>query len=122
MSETGIYSSRYELLRRFGDLLDEVLLRVHAGNSSPEDPERKELAKLLIKAAVQPTPDLAAIHLAILLSNSEQEALSQWAEIGRTLQNPDLPSSAVQRLEKLAYQLDAQRTEAVAKMRGASTR
>jgi hypothetical protein len=57
MSETGIYSSRYELLRRFGDLLNEVLLRVHIGNSSLEDPERKELVKLLIKAAIQPSSD-----------------------------------------------------------------
>ena len=119
MSDTGRHSNRYEQIHWFGDLLDDVLLQLNVGDSTPSDPKRRQLAELLIHVATQPAADLKAIQIAALLRAQETDSLDRWIQIGRALLRPDVPDEVRRELEQLAFRLDALRSEAVAKMRGA---
>jgi hypothetical protein len=119
MSDTGRHSNRYEQLHWFGDLLDDVLLQLNVGDSMPSDPKRRQLAELLIHVATQPVADIRAIQIAALLRAQETDSLDRWIQIGQALLTPDVPDEVRRELEQLAFRLDALRSEAVAKMRGA---
>jgi hypothetical protein len=119
MSDTGTHSNRYEQIHRFGDLLDDVLLQLNVGDSTPADPKRRQLAELLIHVATQPVADIKAIQIAALLRAQETDSLERWIQIGPALLTPDIPDEVRRELEQLAFRLDALRSEAVAKMRGA---
>ena len=119
MSDTGRHSNRYEQIHWFGDLLDDVLLQMNVGDSTPSDPKRRQLAEILIHVTTQPVADLRAIQIAALLRAQETDSLDRWSQIGRELLTPDVPDEVRRELEQLAFRLDALRSEAVAKMRGA---
>jgi len=119
MSDTGRHSNRYEQLHWFGDLLDDVLLQLNVGDSSPSDLKRLQLAELLIRVATQPAADLQAIQIAALLRARETDSLDHWRQTGQALLKHDVPDEAMHELEQLALRLDTLRSEAVAKMRGA---
>jgi len=119
MSDTGRHSNRYEQLHWFGDLLDDVLLQLNVGDSTPSDLKRRQLAELLIRVATQPVADIKAIQIAALLRAQESDSLDHWIQIGRALLMPNVPDGVIRELEQLAFRLDALRSEAVAKMRGA---
>jgi len=119
MSDTGRHSNRYEQIHWFGDLLDDVLLQLNVGDSMPLDQKRRQLAELLIRVATQPAADLKAIQIAALLREQETDSPDRWLRIGRALLTPDVPDDVRRELEQLAFRLDALRSEAVAKMRGA---
>lgn len=118
MSDTGMYSNRYEQIRKFGDLLDKVLLELNVGSSTPTDPERRQLAELLIRAATQPMADFNVIQVATLLREHEIKPLDRWQQIGQALMTSELPEEMLHDLERLAFRLDELRSEAVTKMRG----
>jgi hypothetical protein len=122
MSDTGRHSNRYEQIHWFGDLLDDVLLQLNVGNSSPSDLKRRQLAELLIRVATQPAADLQAIQIAALLRAQETDSLDRWMQIGQALLMHDVPDEVMHELEQLALRLDTLRSEAVAKMRGAVRR
>ena len=119
MSDTGGHSNRYEQIHWFGDLLDDVLLQLNVGDSMPSDLKRRQLAELLIHVATQPVADLKAIQIAALLRAQETDSLDRWIQIGRALLMPNVPDEVRRELEQLAFRLDALRSAAVAKMRGA---
>ena len=119
MSDTGRHSNRYEQIHWFGDLLDDVLLQLNVGDSTPSDLKRRQLAELLMHVATQPTADLKAIQIAALLRAQETDSLDRWIQIGQALLMHDVPDEVRRALEQLAFRLDTLRSEAVAKMRGA---
>jgi hypothetical protein len=119
MSDTGRHSNRYEQIHWFGDLLDDVLLQLNVGDSTPSDLKRQQLAELLIRVATQPAADLQAIQIAALLRAQETDSLDRWMQIGQALLMHDVPNEVMHELEQLALRLDTLRSEAVAKMRGA---
>lgn len=119
MSDTGRHSNRYEQIHWFGDLLDDVLLQLNVGDSTPSDLKRRQLAELLIRVATQPAADLQAIQIVALLRAQETDSLDRWIQIGQALLMPDIPDEVMHELEQLALRLDTLRSEAVAKMRGA---
>jgi hypothetical protein len=99
--------------------LDDVLLQLNVGDSTPSDPKRRHLAELLISVASRLVADLKTIQIAALLRAQETDSLDHWSQIGRELLTPDVPDEVRRELEQLAFRLDALRSEAVAKMRGA---
>jgi hypothetical protein len=119
MSDTGRHSNRYEQIHWFGDLLDDVLLQLNVGDSTPSDPKRRQLAELLIHVATQPVANLKAIQIAALLRAQATDSLDRWIQIGRAFLMPNVPDEVRRELEQLALRLDALRSEAVAKMRRA---
>ena len=119
MSDIGRHSNRYEQIHWFGNLLDDVLLQLNVDDSTPSDLKRRQLAELLIRVATRPAADLKAIQIAALLRAQETDALDHWIKIGRALLRPDVPEEVRRELEQLAFRLDALRSEAVARMRGA---
>jgi hypothetical protein len=98
--------------------LDDVLLQLNVGDSTPSDRKRRQLAELLIHVATRPAADLKAIQIAALLRTHETDALDRWIQIGQALLMDDVPDEVRYALEQLAFRLDALRSEAVAKMRG----
>jgi hypothetical protein len=119
MSDTGRHSNRYEQIHWFDDLLDDVLLQLNLGDSTPSDLKRRQLAELLIHVATQPVVDLKAIQIAALLRAQETDSLDHWIQTGRALLMHTVPDEVRRELEQLAFRLDGLRSEAVAKMRGA---
>lgn len=119
MSDTGMYSTRYEQLRDFAELLDEVLIDLNTRTSSPENPQRRKLAEMLLGAADRATLNMDTVHLAALLRANGQKSLEQWAQVGRELLTTEPATGAIKKLEALAFRLDERLTEAAAKMRGA---
>jgi hypothetical protein len=119
MSDMGRHSNRYEQIHWFGDLLDDVLLQLNVGDSMPSAPKRRQLAELLIHVATQPVADIKTIQIAALLRAQEADPLDHWRQVGRALLMPDVPDEVIRKLEQFAFRLDALRSEAVAKMRGA---
>lgn len=118
MGDSGRHSNRYEQMHWFGDLLDDVLLQLNVGDSTPSNPKRRQLAELLIHVATRPVADLRAIQIAALLRAQETDSLNHWIWIGRALLTPDVPDEVRRELEQLVLRLDALRSEAVAKMWG----
>ena len=41
MSHTGLYSGLYARVRQYAELLDEVIIRLKSGESTPTDPGRQ---------------------------------------------------------------------------------
>jgi hypothetical protein len=119
VGDSGRHSNRYEQIHWFGDLLDDVLLQLNVGDSTPSDLKRRQLAELLIHVATQPIADLRAIQIAALLRAQETDSLVHWRQIGQALLTSNVPDEVRRKLEQLAFRLDALRSEAVAKMRGA---
>src|SRR5687768_15019102 len=115
MSDTGRHSNRYEQIHWFGDLLDDVLLQLNVGDSTPSNLKRRQLAEVLIHVATQPVADIKTIQIAALLRAQETDSLDRWIQIGRALLMPDVPDEVKRELEQLAFRLDALRSEAVAK-------
>jgi hypothetical protein len=119
VGDRGRHSNRYEQIHWFGDLLDDVLLQLNVGDSTPSDPKRRHLAELLISVASRLVADLKTIQIAALLRAQETDSLVHWRQIGWALLTSSIPDEVRRELEQLAFRLDALRSEAVAKMQGA---
>jgi hypothetical protein len=120
VSETAVQSSLYEELTKLADTVDELLFHLRTGQTEPEDPARRQLADFLMRASGNKVADdLGTLRLLSLLGCTAPKERNAWARLGETLRRHDpLSESAIQRLEALARDLEARRTETVAKMRG----
>jgi hypothetical protein len=109
VSDTGLYVGLYDRIRAYAELLDDVLTRLKAETSSPNDPRRQELAQLLLDVA-QPRPaDGAAQLLGLLLRALGAPQQNRWAAIGQALLADDVPFPVIVWLEQLAALLEEER-------------
>jgi len=118
MSDIGVYSSVYQRVRGYGQLIDEVLLGLRSNASSPVDGSRRRLGGLLVGVAATPPPDLRAAWLAMLIGGGEPSARAEWARVGRALLGAAVEVDVIRKLEELAARLEDRRTDALGKMRG----
>lgn len=120
MSETAVQSSLYEELTNLADTVDDLLFRLRTGHTEHDDPARRRLADFLARAAGNKVAeDLVALRLLTLLGCTTPKDKNALARLSETLQRHDpLSEATIQRLETLARELEARRTETVAKMRG----
>jgi hypothetical protein len=109
MSDTGLYVGLYDRIRTYAELLDDVLTRLKAETSSPNDPQRQELARMLLDIAQSRPVDCASHHLCILLRALGEHQQSHWAAIGQALLADHVSFSVIVWLEHLAALLEEER-------------
>lgn len=117
MSATGLFSGLYARVREYAELLDDVIIQVKSGEGGPADRRRQKLAKLLVALDDEPAADLAT-QLLLVLVRERRDGGAGWADVGRALLGPGVPSSVVPRLEELARIVEDERAGMLAKMRG----
>jgi hypothetical protein len=120
MSETAVQSSLYEELTNLADTVDDLLFHLRTGHTEHDDPARRRLADFLARASGNKVAeDLVALRLLTLLGCTTPKDKNALARLGETLRRHDpLSEATIQRLETLARELEARRTETVTKMRG----
>ena len=121
MSDIGVHSNVYQRVREYGDLVDEVLIGLKSGTSSPSDAPRRKLAGLLVGLESTSPLDLATAWLGMLLRGADAGERAGWAKVGRALLAPRIEPWVIERLEALARALEERRTEALARMHGVCT-
>jgi hypothetical protein len=112
MSDTGVFASRYTHMRRFGDLLDDVILHAHA----MEGRDRDQLADVFERLASPATQGKIDTQVSEFLSRIN--APDHWAEVATELRKQRLSRRLVDELEDLARRVDERLSETAAKMRG----
>jgi hypothetical protein len=121
MSDIGVHSNVYQRVRDYGQLIDEVLVRLRSVASSPFDPARRRLGELLVGLQSASPPNLQTAWLGMLIGGADSAARARWARVGRALLSESIDSSVIDELEELAGRLEERRTEALTKMRGIRT-
>jgi hypothetical protein len=119
MSDIGVHSNLYQRAREYADLVDEVLIRLKSGMSDPSDTSRLKLAALLDGLASSPVQDLSAAWLGLVLGRAGKDGREEWVKLGGALLRADAEPYIIEQLQQLARVLEMQRTDALAKMRGA---
>jgi hypothetical protein len=109
MSDTGLYIGLYDRIHTYAELLDDVLTRLKSETSSPRDPQRQELAQLLIDVAKSHPVDFAAHLLGLLLRAMGDHQQNRWVAIGQALLSDNVPLSVILWLEHLAALLEEER-------------
>jgi len=121
MSDIGVHSNVYQRVRDYGQLIDEVLVRLRSAASSPSDPPRRRLGELLVGLQAGSPPNLQTAWLGMLIGGTDPATRSELARVGRALLSASIDSNVIDQLEKLAGRLEERRTEALTKMRGIRT-
>ena len=118
MSYSGLYSGLYVRIRDYAQLLDDVLIDLKRGNSSPNDERRKELARLLSGTPTTPRSNLSAQIFQVFLHTEAALDRRQMEEVGSALLSANPPPALIEKLESFAAALEQERAGILAKMRG----
>jgi len=118
MSHTGLYSGLYSRIRGYAELLDDVIIRLKSGESTPNDPARQQLSKLLLGLGKSPPADLSAQLLAALIKEQAGDQPGNWSGVGEALLAHDVSPRLIDRLEHLALAIEHERAGMLSKMRG----
>lgn len=118
MSHTGLYSGLYSRIREYAELLDDVIIRLKSGESTPSDPTRQRLAKLLVALGKSPATDLSTQLLAALVKEQDGDRPGRWSDVGEALLAHEVSHRIIDRLESLAIAIEHERAGMLSKMRG----
>lgn len=119
MSEISLYSGLYEAIRRWADLIDDLLIELKAGTDITEHHPYNELKKLISGLA---SGDIEAVdfsdqRVATIVQSKLGNKLI-WQELLHNLSNQRQAPLAIPSLEAIAHCLAAKHADTVAKMRG----
>jgi Trp operon repressor len=117
VSHFGIYPGLYSRIRRYAELLDNVLVELKSGETCGQTPNRKQLGQLLVHLEDRNRGDVSAQFLQLVLNRREPSALQQWAKVGRTLLSDEIPQTVIKELEGLADTLERERIDAAIHLR-----
>lgn len=117
-SDTGLFSGLYQQTRECAELVDQVLIQIKDGTSSPKDKSRQELSKFLIHLGNNEWEDLSSRLIILVLRGKEDFAEAQWSRAGSALLSSEVDTSVVELLEQLARSLEQEQTGAMERMRG----
>lgn len=118
MSYSGVHSGLYTRIRDYAELLDDVLINLKAGRSSPSDARRRQLAQLFLGTSVSASSSLSLQLLRVFLRDASEVDEQHLAEIGEALLSTNVGPNIVNRLEVFAKALENERAGTLAKMRG----
>ena len=118
MSYSGLYSGLYVRIRDYAQLLDDVLISLKTGNSSPNDERRKELAGLLLGTATTSRSNLSAQIFQVFLQTEAMIDRRQLNDVGSALLSLQPAPNLIETLETFATALEHERAGILAKMRG----
>lgn len=118
MSDTSLYSGLYQQIREYAEMVDDVIIDLKEGTSSPSDAHRKELGELLVKLAGDRWDDLSTRLVALMLRDKGDIAQAEWARVGNALLSSKTDSSVVEPLEHLARSLEQEQAGVMERIRG----
>ena len=117
MSNPGLYSSIYQMIREYAELVDAVLIGLKT-NLSAGDPQREQLAQRLSDLVGSDKTDLAVKMVALLLAEESEHNATKWTEMSQRLRASIATRSLIDDLEQFARDLEQLQVDALAKMRG----
>lgn len=121
MSTVGLNAGLYSKIRRYGEMLDDVLIQLKSGSASPQDARVRDLAALLQKLAAAEPRDPESLLLLAVLQTADAPAASPpaWDQLGRKLLTATPTPGLIAELERLATTIEHERAGMLAVMRGA---
>ena len=117
MNHIAMYSGVYEEVREYAELLDEVLIELKGGTSSPQDEGRKKLGQFLKRLVKPRKGDLTTRLFNILLRDNDELDPLELSRIGGLLMSTEADDAVIEPLEKLAKSLEQEQAVAMARMR-----
>jgi len=120
MSYDGLCSGLYARIRDYAALLDEILIGIKAGTSSPSDGKRQKLAQLFLGDSPSQPSNLSAQLFQMFLCSDQDIDRKLFREIGQALMSTEVEPGIIKQLEMLARGLEHERAGVFAKMRGRS--
>jgi hypothetical protein len=120
MSDLSLLSGIYANVDFFASLIDSVIERIRKEGGKTRDPEQIRLGKLLMDANDhgQASGSYEALVLDSLLRTSTGEPLVNFERLGRRLLSGEVDASDQKLLEKLATELEKERSEVANRLRG----
>lgn len=118
MSDLGLYSGWYALLREYSELIDQVLLAGLLNLEPHTEASRKRLARLFGSLVGNADTDPTPASLRIWMSRHIKLSPSQWQTLSEALIHGSSDNATVQQLEEVARKLDLYRAQVFYDMRG----
>lgn len=118
MNNPGLYSSVYQLIREYAELVDTVLINLKSKTSQVNDPARQRLGELLINLAGETWDNLPIRMIALILRDKDRTRQQKWEKLGKALLSEQFDTSGIRELEELAVALEHEQAGAISKMRG----
>ena len=120
MSDLSLLNGIYTNVDFFASLIDSVIDNIRKDGGTNPDPEQARLGKLLVDANDhgQASGSYEALILDSLLRTSTGEPLVNFERLGKRLLSGEVDSSDQKMLEKLATELDKERSEVANRLRG----
>jgi hypothetical protein len=116
MSETGLYSSLYQNLHEYADMIDRVLVNIKTGRVLPKSPSRQELGKLLIQLAKEQSDDLPARLIQLSLQTRSDVSSADLVNVGKALTSGEIHEDTIIRLEAIAQVLEEEQARAMSRI------
>lgn len=116
--DLGLHAGLSEDLKRWANLVDEVLAAARAGSSLQGNQSFVELKRLIFSVANQDdaTADFADLRIGNIVTLELGKSFS-WAKLGEGLDSLELSKDTVELLDILARCLSQEHARTVAKMR-----
>ena len=120
MSTVGLNAGLYLKIRRYAEMLDDVLIQLKSGSATPNDPRVQSLAALLQKLGGPAPRDAESLLLLAVLQTADAPPPAQaWEQLGRELLSATPTPVLIAQLERLATTIEHERAGMLAAMRGA---
>lgn len=117
MSNSGLYSSIYEQVQKYAEIVDEVLISLKSGTAIA-NPNVERLAQLLDDLTQTEHNDLSLKIISMMMDADDDKNRAKWKRLSQELRSDSPDASTIEVLEELAHHLEFQQSEALAKMRG----
>ncbi len=115
MSDTGIHSTLYQLIREQADFLDQTLINIKTYQSIDDD-TRDKLVSLLAKLASDGDEELSDKITILLLRSEEKIDPSEVEKCKEAIQQNDFSEDHIVILEKIAIFFEKHQLDAIEKM------
>ena len=116
MSDVSLYSSLYEPVLEYAELVNEVLIGIKEGASSSGDESRQKLAKFLVNLGADQWDDLPSRLVALMLNERSGFEKRNWAKAGNALLSDQIDDFVMDSLEHLAESLQHKHAETATRM------
>lgn len=121
MSDFGLNVSLYDVIRKYSDLIDEVLLDLKSRTDSSDDNARKELAEFLAKLADKETMEFDIKLISTILNRDLKWSINTdlaFKDLSARLRNQQANSDDIAQLENIAMVLDNECIQTLSRVRG----
>lgn len=116
MSETGLYSSLYQNLHDYADMIDRVLVNIKTGRVLPKSPTRQELGRLLIQLAEEESDNLPARLIQLSLQARSNVSRAELTNVGKALISGEIHEDTIIQLEGIAQVLEEEQAKAMSRI------